>query len=100
MQESDDARSGATDAVGSLDAMYGRGKQGGFPAGDDEWHAAVGFEGEAGMADPSLMLSGAGAWDEEIEQYACAPSLKERRLLLNGALDVVSKEASKIRLFA
>jgi len=38
-----------------------------------------------------------GGWEEE--EYASAPWLKERRLLLGGAQDLVTKEASLVRLF-
>ena len=51
----------------------------------------VGGGGEGGA-------DGGGSWEEN--DYACAPSLKERRLLLAAAHDIVSKEASQIRVLA
>ncbi len=59
-----------------------------------EWNSG-GLESVGVMGD--VVAGGEGG--EDAEDFACAPSLKERRLLLDGALDIVSKEASKIRLF-
>ena len=64
------------------------------PAGADAWHC-VGLAED----DPTALAPLIRETREE-EAYACAPSLKERRLLLKGSLDIVSKEAAKIRLFA
>ena len=69
--------------IGSVGGVVGEGF--GTCWGGAEWGGGQG-EGEA------------GAWEEP--EFACAPWLKERRLLLAAAQDVVGKEASQIRLLA
>jgi hypothetical protein len=73
---------GINDFSGTREPGDGRGRWGeqGEGHGDTQTHGERGGEGD--------------------DEYGCVPSLKERRLLLSGALDIVNKEAMKIRLLA
>jgi hypothetical protein len=62
------------------------------PGFDLSWGASEWGMGCGGGA----VLAGGGSWEEN--DYACAPSLKERRLLLAAAHDIVSKESSQIHV--
>jgi hypothetical protein len=67
------------------------------PGCDLSWGASeCGIGGGGGGGEGGA--DGGGSWEEN--DYACAPSLKERRLLLAAAHDIVSKEASQIRVLA